>query len=81
MKTDSTLQSKPEDFSGSLKVSQKLPTKLDLSKLENLPILNSTGESVPFSSLWTHQRTMIVFIRHFFCGVRIFGELDAERVF
>ena len=65
-------ESKPEDFTGYLKVSQKLPTKSDLAKVANLPILDSKGEATPFSSLWTSQRTMIIFIRHFFCGVRIY---------
>ena len=67
--TDSAHQSRPEDFPGKLKVSERLPTKSELSKVENLPIFNSKGESIPFSSLWTRQRTMIVFIRHFLCGV------------
>ncbi|MCJ1432753.1 hypothetical protein MMC27_002110 [Xylographa pallens] len=60
------------DFDGSLKVSQKLPTAADLSKVAALPLLTVHNESVPFESLYAGERggrrVMVIFMRHFFCG-------------
>ena len=72
--------SKPEgptgEFTGSIKVSQKAPSKSDLAKVAELPLLNSKNESIPFKSLYTSStnpetRILIIFIRHFFCGVSV----------
>ena len=63
------------EFSGNIKVSQKLPTKKDIEKVAELPVLDRTGESRTFKSLHSdpehpEARTLVIFIRHFFCGVR-----------
>ena len=67
---------KPEglicDLSGDLKVSSKLPSKSDLAKVADLPVLDAAGKSHTFKSLYAHddqRRTFVIFIRHFFCGV------------
>ena len=63
----------PNEFSGSIKVSQKPPRRSDLERVANLPVLNAAGVSIPFQNLYTSsdkpRRVMIIFIRHFFCGV------------
>lgn len=42
------------------------------STATSLPILDSNGTSHPFSTLYAtddhHQQTLVIFIRHFFCG-------------
>lgn len=61
------------EFSGNIKVSQKSPTHSDLRAVDNLPVLDADRKSIPFKSLYDSQenrRVLIIFIRHFFCGVR-----------
>ncbi|KIM32201.1 hypothetical protein M408DRAFT_20524 [Serendipita vermifera MAFF 305830] len=40
-----------------------------LEKAAKIPVLSENGESVTFGSLFENQKTIVVFIRHFFCGV------------
>ena len=69
--------SKPEgptgDFSGDIDVSSKLPSQKDLENVADLPVLDVDGQSHPFKTLYSTQhgpqRVLIIFIRHFFCGV------------
>lgn len=68
---------KPEgptgDFSGDIDVSSKLPSQKDLENVADLPVLDVDGQPHPFKTLHTSQdgpqRVLIIFIRHFFCGV------------
>ena len=77
-KTDTPSKpSGPEgEFTGSIKVSQNAPTTAELRKVAELPLLTAQRESIPFKSLYTSEhdgrRVLIIFIRHFFCGVRAF---------
>ena len=71
-----TTETKPEgpicDPIGDIEVSNKLPSKLDLAKVADLPVLDAAGKKHTFKSLYAHddqRRTLIIFIRHFFCGV------------
>ena len=69
-----SMQAAPQgDFDGNLKVSQKPPTQAELRKVADLPVLNAHAESIPFKSLYTAERegrrVLVIFIRHFFCGV------------
>ena len=56
-----------------LKVNNKIPSKSDLEKCAELPILDVNKKSLPFKSLYTSEnggrRVLVIFIRHFFCGV------------
>lgn len=56
-----------------LKVNNKIPSKSDLDKCAELPILDVDKKSLPFKSLYTSEnggrRVLVIFIRHFFCGV------------
>lgn len=52
-----------------MKTLSALPAKDILSKAGDYPLYNSDGKTVPFRSLLTTKtRTLIIFIRHFFCG-------------
>ena len=46
-----------------------VPTEDDLVAISKLPIVDETGQQVPFGSLFEHQRTIVIFIRHFHCGL------------
>ncbi|KIM32202.1 hypothetical protein M408DRAFT_20525 [Serendipita vermifera MAFF 305830] len=39
-----------------------------IEKAAQVPVLSENGESVTFGSLFEKQKTIVVFIRHFFCG-------------
>lgn len=39
------------------------------SKVRDVEIQNSKGEKTRFGSLFAEQKTIVVFVRHFFCGV------------
>ena len=63
-----------KEFSGSIRVSQKPPSCKDLEKIADFPVLDSEGNSRTFKSLHhdpenPNARTLVIFIRHFFCGV------------
>ncbi len=62
------------EFQGDIKVSTSLPSKSTLEKTADLLVFDVDGKTVPFKSLyWSDARestkVMIIFIRHFFCGV------------
>jgi hypothetical protein len=62
------------EFTGSVKVSQKPPTKSELAKVAEFPVIDVNGNSIPFKSLHSDpsnpsKRVLVVFVRHFFCGV------------
>ena len=60
------------------KVSSSRPSRAALDKAADLTVYNTDGIGLPFKSLyWAEpghrRRVMIIFIRHFFCGV---GQLN-----
>ena len=77
------------DFQGDVLVSNDIPTQADLDKCADLLVLDAQGTSRPFRTLYTGEgvapRQLIIFVRHFFCGVSILflmpygmGGLDAR---
>ena len=48
---------------------EKLPSTSDLEKCEKMPVFNTLGESCVFKDLYQGNRTMVIFVRHFFCGM------------
>lgn len=47
-----------------------LPDQKTLDEAGELPVLNESGKKIPFRDFYnTEGRQVIVFIRHFFCGV------------
>lgn len=67
------LQKEQEEFEGTVDVNNDLPSEKDLKKVEDLLILDAQGKSRPFRELYDASgvapRQLIIFIRHFFCGV------------
>ncbi|KAL1743848.1 AhpC/TSA antioxidant enzyme-domain-containing protein, partial [Schizophyllum fasciatum] len=45
----------------------RLPTAEQLELAARLTVTSEAGVQVPFYSLWKDQRTIVVFIRHFWC--------------
>ena len=63
-----------DDFKGDIKVNNNPPTKGDLDKLADLPVLDKDRKKYTFKSLYADnengpRRVLFIFIRHFFCGV------------
>jgi hypothetical protein len=69
------LQNEQEDFEGSVDVNNDLPTEKDLERVGDLLVLDAQGVSRPFKELYNAPhvapRQLIIFVRHFFCGVSI----------
>jgi hypothetical protein len=67
------LQKEQEEFEGNLDVNDDLPTEKDLQRVGDLLLLDDKGQSRPFKELYNAPhvapRQLIIFIRHFFCGV------------
>lgn len=63
----------PPDFQGEVQTTNDLPTIETLRKIEMYTVLDSDGKSHTFKSLYaghnSARRVLIIFIRHFFCGV------------
>lgn len=68
-------RTKPEDFEGSVATDNTLPSLETLRKLDNYVILDRDGKSHTFKSLYSGRnvarRMLVIFVRHFFCGVRL----------
>lgn len=65
-----------QEFQGDVKVSTALPSESTLERTADLPVFDVEGKTVSFKSLyWANgnesKKVMIIFIRHFFCGVSI----------
>jgi len=61
-------------YSGDLDVSDDIPTTTAVDKAGNIPVFDAAGNSRLFRSLFSvgdvvGDRQLIIFIRHFFCGV------------
>lgn len=70
------------DAAGDARVSQTPPTPADLARVAETPLLTASHESVTFGSLFpkdAQHRTLICFVRHFFCGVSFPFGLSAVR--
>lgn len=67
------LEKEQEEFEGTVDVNDDLPSEKDLKKVEDLLVLDAQGQSRPFKELYqaplVAPRQLIIFIRHFFCGV------------
>lgn len=57
----------------SISSSDECPDRATLASVGDIPLYSSDGSSKPFSHLYspdhaTHQRQLVVFVRHFYCG-------------
>ncbi len=67
---------KPEgptgDFEGDIEVNDKPPNSKMLASAASLPLLDEKGKKHTFKSLYEGKgRVIVVFVRHFFCGVSL----------
>lgn len=69
------LQNEQEEFEGNVDVNNDIPSQEDLQKVGDLLVLDAEGKSRPFKELHNAPhvapRQLIIFIRHFFCGVSV----------
>lgn len=53
-----------------------LPSQVDLSRVKDFIVVDEDGKSRPFYQVYTGEnvtpRVLIIFVRHFFCGVCLF---------
>ncbi|KAL8648808.1 MAG: hypothetical protein Q9226_005836 [Calogaya cf. arnoldii] len=61
------------DFKGDIDVNNNNPRRKDMESIAELPVLDKDGKPHTFKSLYAPadnetSRTLIIFIRHFFCG-------------
>lgn len=71
-----TDSSAPKDIcNGDIKVSRDPPTNKELERCAELPVLDVYNKPHTFKSLYSGERAarrvLVLFIRHFFCGVGI----------
>lgn len=63
------------DFHGSVDTNNELPSPETIRRIDNYLVLDRDGKSHTFRSLYTGRhaarRVLIIFVRHFFCGVCI----------
>lgn len=66
-------KSKPHDFDGEVLTNNELPSPETLKKIEDYIVLDRDGRSHAFKTLYSGtnvaRRVLMIFIRHFFCGV------------
>jgi hypothetical protein len=64
------------EFAGELDTNDTIPSQAVLKKIEGLVVLDKDGKTVPFKDIYNGpnvaRRVLVIFIRHFFCGVRPF---------
>lgn len=62
-----------EDFHGEVVTNDELPSAETIRRIENYIVLDRHGKTHTFRSLYTGRsvarRVLIIFVRHFFCGV------------
>ena len=63
----------PVEFTGDVNTNNEIPTQELLKKVENFMLLDRDGRAVQFKDLYSGpnvaRRVLVIFIRHFFCGV------------
>ncbi|KAI0024166.1 AhpC/TSA antioxidant enzyme-domain-containing protein [Xylariomycetidae sp. FL0641] len=63
----------PPDFHGEVQTTNDLPTPETIRRIEDYTVLDRDGKSHSFKSLYSGhnvaRRVLIIFIRHFFCGL------------
>jgi hypothetical protein len=61
------------EFAGDVNTNNEIPSQEVLRKVESMLVLDKDGKTRPFKTLYSGpnvaRRVLIIFIRHFFCGV------------
>lgn len=69
-------KTQPQDFDGELSTNNELPSTNVQKMIEDYIVLDRHGKSRTFKSLYMGnnkaRRVLVIFIRHFFCGVCLF---------
>lgn len=72
-------KTQPQDFDGELSTNNELPSTNVQKMIEDYIVLDRHGKSRTFKSLYMGnnkaRRVLVIFIRHFFCGVCLFCSL------
>jgi hypothetical protein len=63
-----------EQFKDQIDISDNLPDAKTMEQVSEIPIFDSEGNSRPFKSIYSGElaigeQQMVLFVRHFFCGV------------
>jgi len=65
--------SKPKDFDGQVTTNDDIPPPERIREVEEYMLLDKDGKTHSFKSLYNGKnvarRVLVIFIRHFFCGV------------
>lgn len=68
-------KTRPQDFDGEVMTTNELPSPVMLEKIKDYIVLDKDGKSYAFKTLYSGshvaRRVLVIFIRHFFCGVRL----------
>lgn len=63
----------PVEFTGDVNTNDEIPNQEVLKKVGNFMLLDRDGRAVQFKDLYSGpnvaRRVLVIFIRHFFCGV------------
>lgn len=66
-------KTQPEDFEGELATTNELPSPEMIKQIDDYIVLDKDGRSHTFKTLYSGtnvaRRVLIIFVRHFFCGV------------
>jgi len=61
------------EFVGDIDTDNTIPSQALLRKVADVQVLDQDGKSRPFKSLYSGpmvaRRVLVIFVRHFFCGV------------
>ncbi len=73
---DEELLNPPLDFKGEVETNNEIPSPQVLKAIENYTVFDHAGKTHPFKSLYSGhnvaRRILVIFVRHFFCGVSIY---------
>lgn len=77
-------QVNPPDFKGEVETNNDLPSQVVLRAVENYTVIDSAGKFHAFRSLYSGpnvaRRILVIFVRHFFCGVSVVPPLLSYRM-
>lgn len=69
------------DFNGDVNTNNEIPSQKVLRSVEDMTVLDKDGKIIPFKHLYSGpnvtRRVLVIFIRHFFCGVRSHPTFDS----
>lgn len=68
-------KTRPEDFDGNVGTDDEIPSKETIAKVAEYRLQDKHGKLTPFKDLYRgsgqKRRVLVIFIRHFYCGVSL----------